>query len=94
VLPIRAFLRVLQAPEHCSVRRLRMGEAALYLREAIEVGVGSGFLEGRRLERVSALAVAAVGGSVGVVLGRPWANELRAFLQPCAAGVIVQEGAS
>jgi hypothetical protein len=91
-LPVAAFLRVLQAPERCSLRRLRMGEAALYLREAIEVGVGSGFLEGERLERVSAFACAAVGGSVSTVLGRPWARELRTFLQPSAA--ISQEGAS
>ena len=97
-LPLLAYLRVLQAPEHCSLRRLRIGEAALYLREAIEVGVGSGFLEGQRLERVSALAVAAIGGSAGVVLSRPWANELRAFLPPRAPGRLegtnMQEGAS
>lgn len=93
-LPLSAFLRVRQAPQRCSLRRLRIGEAALYLREAIEVGVGSGFLEAQRLERVGALALAAIGGSVGVVLGRPWANELRTFLQPCAAGEIMQEGAS
>jgi hypothetical protein len=89
-LPLAVFLRVLQAEERSSMRRFRVGEAALYLREAIEVGVGSGFLEGERLERVSALACAAIGGSVSTVLGRPWARELRTFLQPSA---VLQEGA-
>jgi hypothetical protein len=84
VLPLAGFVRIAQAYEKPRVRRLRPGEAALCLREAVEIGVGAGFLEPRRLETVSRLALAAAGGKAEVVLGHSWAPELRSFLTAAA----------
>jgi hypothetical protein len=80
VLPLAGFVRVAQAYEKSQVRALGPSEATLYLREAVEIGVGAGFLEARRLETVSHLALAAAGGRAEVVLGQAWAPELRSFL--------------
>ena len=91
VLPLAGFLRIAQAYEKPAVRALSAGEAALYLREAVEVGVGAGFLETRRLDAVSRLALAATGGKAEVVLGKSWVGELQSFL---AAASHPREGLS
>ena len=80
VLPLAGFVRIAKAYEKPAVQALSAGEAALYLREAVEVGVGAGFLEARRLDAVSRLALAATGGRAEVVLGKSWVGELQGFL--------------
>ncbi|MET0388613.1 MAG: hypothetical protein ABW321_21760 [Polyangiales bacterium] len=83
MLPLGALVRIVQASEP-RLRPLHMSEAMLYVREAIEVGVDSGFFEPQRLAAVGCLAVAAKSGIADVVLGRSWRGELDGFLRPSA----------
>jgi hypothetical protein len=80
-LPLGAFLRIRQSAAAVGVARAGVGQAAFLLREAVEVGVDAGFREAQRLEAVSAVALAAIGGIAHVRLGHVWAHELAEFLK-------------
>jgi hypothetical protein len=78
-LPLAALLRVVQARVP-RLTRLRGAEATLVVREAVEVGVGSGFFEDARLAAVCGLALAANSGRAELVLGQNWRAALAEFL--------------
>lgn len=89
VLPLAGLLRirqVAQAGATSSVRRVRPADAALYVRQAVESPVGSGFFEPQRLASVSELVLAAPSGIADIALGSLWSAALAHFLScPTAA---------
>lgn len=84
-LPLAASLFVVQAPESVVVAS-REVEAMLHLRQAVEVGIGTAFLEPQRLAAIAALASASLSGVARVALAGGWRSQLEAFLaQPVAS---------
>jgi hypothetical protein len=101
VLPLAGLLRIRQVDAAAqpdatsSVRRVRPAGAALYVRQAVESPVGSGFFEPERLMTVSELVLAAPSGIADIALGQPWSAALAQFLRfsAAAAADAVETGA-